>query len=93
MYGALTMHVRCTYRKPWRAKGLNVPHAYCVLALTEVEGECLIKLRNPNGWGGWNGEWGRDSARWTYDLRQACNPMPSCLQPHVAVPATVCHLG
>lgn len=53
-----------------RAKGLNVPHAYCVLALTEVEGECLIKLRNPNGWGGWNGEWGRDSARWTYDLRQ-----------------------
>ena len=41
-----------------------------VLALTEVEGECLIKLRNPNGWGGWNGAWGRDSSRWTYDLRQ-----------------------
>ena len=47
-----------------------MPHAYCVLALTEVEGECLIKLRNPNGWGGWKGDWGRDSPRWTYDLKQ-----------------------
>ena len=53
-----------------RAKGLQIPHAYCVLALTEVDGEPLIKLRNPNGHAGWRGAWGRDSPQWTYDLKQ-----------------------
>ena len=50
----------------------QVPHAYCVLALTTLaDGEQLIKLRNPNGHAGWRGDWGAGSPRWTYDLKQA----------------------
>jgi len=54
-----------------RAKGLQFPHAYCVLEMaTTPDGEELIKLRNPNGHAGWRGDWGKGSPRWTYDLKQ-----------------------
>jgi len=53
-----------------RNKGLQFPHAYSILALAEVDGEPLVKLRNPNGHAGWRGEWGKGSSRWTYELKQ-----------------------
>ena len=66
--------MRCAPRRSRhisRATSSQVPHAYCVLALTSLaDGEQLIKLRNPNGHAGWRGDWGKGSPRWTYELKQ-----------------------
>eukprot|EP00927_Polykrikos_kofoidii_P049098 TRINITY_DN43225_c0_g1_i1.p1 TRINITY_DN43225_c0_g1~~TRINITY_DN43225_c0_g1_i1.p1 ORF type:complete len:1201 (-),score=233.46 TRINITY_DN43225_c0_g1_i1:89-3592(-) len=57
--------------------GLQAPHAYGILDLREaaVNGEIvrLVKIRNP--WGEraprtWNGDWGKDSAKWTPELQR-----------------------
>ena len=46
----------------------QVPHAYCLLALSASpndDAEPLVKLRNPNGHAGWRGAWSRGSPQWT----------------------------
>ncbi|CAK0880032.1 unnamed protein product, partial [Prorocentrum cordatum] len=57
--------------------GLQAPHAYGILDVKEVqdaEGKLhrLVQIRNP--WGEeaprtWNGDWGKDSGKWTFDLK------------------------
>jgi len=56
--------------------GLQAPHAYAILDVREVktgEGtERLLKIRNPLGERAdrtWKGAWGRDSDRWTRELK------------------------
>eukprot|EP00966_Prymnesium_polylepis_P313595 7246285-Prymnesium_polylepis.1 len=56
----------------WHAPSLTwqFPHAYSMLDFADVDGEQLVKLRNPNGHAGWRGAWGKGSPQWTYDLKQ-----------------------
>lgn len=48
-------------------------HAYTVISAIEIQGEKLIKLRNPHGKGEWKGDWGDSSPKWTSDLRNRYN--------------------
>lgn len=49
--------------------GLPEEHAYSVLSVRELNGEKMIKLRNPWGKGEWQGKWGDRSSEWTDETR------------------------
>lgn len=46
-------------------KGILEKHAYSIMEAREVNGERLLKLRNPWGNGEWTGAWADGSAEWT----------------------------
>ena len=46
-------------------KGVVAMHAYSVMEAREVEGQRLLKLRNPWGKSEWKGAWSDGSAEWT----------------------------
>jgi len=69
------MGAACVDRRA-REMGLQAPHAYGVLELTEVEGGGgetvrIVKLRNPSGVSQWSGAWGPKSSLWTPEARAA----------------------
>lgn len=47
--------------------GIVYSHAYAILNVMELDGNKLIKMRNPHGHQGaeWNGEWSDKSPLWT----------------------------
>eukprot|EP00667_Euglena_gracilis_P001388 EG_transcript_1388 len=61
-----------------KAMGLGAPHAYSIMDVREVKDQegnpvRLVQLRNP--WGEaapktWQGDWGRDSPKWTFKLKR-----------------------
>jgi len=53
--------------------GLDCSHAYSVLGIYEINGEKVIRLRNPWGSGEFNGEWSDYSSKWTEDLKKKYN--------------------
>lgn len=44
-------------------------HAYTVISALRINGEMVLKLRNPHGKGEWRGDWGDTSHKWTQELR------------------------
>lgn len=70
------MGAACVDRRA-RELGLQAPHAYGILELTEVEvregdeAVRLVKLRNPAGVSSWAGRWGPKSELWTHEAKQA----------------------
>jgi calpain-15 len=50
--------------------GLIPSHAYSILAVVEVDGHRLIKLRNPHGRNEWKGDWSDGSKKWTPKLKE-----------------------
>lgn len=48
-------------RSEW---GLVDGHAYSILDVLELGDVQLVRLRNPHGFGEWNGDWSDDSDRW-----------------------------
>ena len=53
--------------------GLDCSHAYTVLGIYEINGEKVIRLRNPYGNGEFNGDWSDYSKKWTEDLKKKYN--------------------
>lgn len=54
--------------------GLLQNHAYAILAVFQIDGYQLVKLRNPWGRSEWKGEWSLESPCWTPHLRQLLQP-------------------
>lgn len=53
--------------------GMIAFHAYTVISAYNINGEKVIKLRNPHGKGEWTGPWSDSSPKWTPDLRRKYN--------------------
>ena len=51
-------------------KGLDSNHAYTLIGVLVVDGERLVRLRNPWGNVEWQGDWCDSSELWTPDLRR-----------------------
>lgn len=54
-------------------KGIQSGHAYSIMEAREVEGERLLKLRNPWGETEWSGAWSDGSEQWTPEWMQLLN--------------------
>ena len=52
-----------------RFKGLTTGHAYSVLAMYELNGEKVLKMRNPWASERYKGPWSDKDRRWTPELR------------------------
>ena len=53
--------------------GLSPGHAYTVLGIHEINGERVIRLRNPWGSGEFSGDWSDYSSKWNEDLKKKYN--------------------
>ena len=58
---------------PIEEKGLSPGHAYTVMDLHEINGEKVMRLRNPWGNGEYTGDWSDSSKKWTSDLKKKFN--------------------
>jgi len=47
-----------------------VGHAYCIIDAYNINGECLLKIRNPWGSFEFAGKYGDDSELWTNTLKE-----------------------
>jgi calpain-15 len=51
-------------------KGLYAQHAYTCLGAYKLDGDMVVKLRNPHGKGEWTGDWSDDDSNWNDKLRK-----------------------
>ena len=58
------------YNLPIEEMGLSPGHAYTVLDLHEINGEKVMRLRNPWGNGEYSGDWSDSSKKWTEELKK-----------------------
>ena len=58
------------YNLPIEENGLSPGHAYTVLDLHEINGEKVVRLRNPWGNGEYSGDWCDSSKKWTTELKK-----------------------
>jgi hypothetical protein len=58
---------------PIEEKGLAPGHAYTVIDLVEINGEKVMRLRNPWGNGEYTGDWSDSSKKWTSELKKKYN--------------------
>ena len=58
------------YNLPIEENGLSPGHAYTVLDLHEINGEKVVRLRNPWGNGEYSGDWSDSSKKWTTELKK-----------------------
>ena len=58
------------YNLPIEEMGLSPGHAYTVLDLHEINGEKVMRLRNPWGNGEYSGDWSDSSKKWTAELKK-----------------------
>ena len=61
------------YNLPIEEKGLAPGHAYTVIDLLEINGEKVLRLRNPWGNGEYTGDWSDSSKKWTAELKKKYN--------------------
>ncbi|KAF2741854.1 cysteine proteinase [Sporormia fimetaria CBS 119925] len=54
-------------------RGIQEKHAYSIMEAREVDGERLLKLRNPWGRSEWTGRWSDGSEEWTAEWMQKLN--------------------
>lgn len=54
-------------------KGIQEKHAYSIMEAREVDGQRLLKLRNPWGRTEWTGRWSDGSEEWTPDWMHKLN--------------------
>jgi hypothetical protein len=54
-------------------KGIQEKHAYSIMEAREIDGERLLKLRNPWGRTEWTGRWSDGSEEWTPEWMQKLN--------------------
>ena len=54
-------------------KGIQEKHAYSVMEAREIDGQRLLKLRNPWGRAEWTGPWSDGSEEWTPEWMQKLN--------------------
>ena len=58
------------YNLPIEEMGLAPGHAYTVLDLHVINGEKVVRLRNPWGNGEYSGDWSDSSKKWTEELKK-----------------------
>ena len=58
------------YNLPIEENGLSPGHAYTLLDLHEINGEKVVRLRNPWGNGEYSGDWSDSSKKWTTELKK-----------------------
>ena len=58
------------YNLPIEEMGLSPGHAYTLLDLLEINGEKVVRLRNPWGNGEYSGDWSDSSKKWTAELKK-----------------------
>lgn len=54
-------------------KGIQEKHAYSIMEAREIDGQRLLKLRNPWGRTEWTGRWSDGSEEWTPEWMQKLN--------------------
>jgi hypothetical protein len=54
-------------------KGIQEKHAYSIMEAVEIDGQQLLKLRNPWGRTEWTGRWSDGSEEWTPEWMQKLN--------------------
>ncbi|KIY01600.1 uncharacterized protein Z520_03152 [Fonsecaea multimorphosa CBS 102226] len=59
-----------TTRAPREREGISEGHAYSIMDAREINGERLLKLRNPWGKKEWTGRWSDGSSEWTPEWMQ-----------------------
>lgn len=54
-------------------KGIQEKHAYSIMEARDIDGQRLLKLRNPWGKTEWNGPWSDGSEEWSPEWMQKLN--------------------
>lgn len=63
-------HEHRSDEQPGPREGIFANHAYSIMAAREINGQRLLKLRNPFCSGEWTGKWSDGSLEWTPELMQ-----------------------
>ncbi len=60
-------------RENYKKAGLAGDHAYTLIGAYDLEGNRIVKVRNPWGQFEWKGDWGDNDYKWTPSMKKAVN--------------------